>query len=177
MSHLLQLVLRRLRRPVLSPLRRLTRHPWLVAVAGLAWLALRSGSKPSRLSYPCQQAALGSATMVFGIPLAHWAHRTSHRLRRRPVALGALTVVVEQRALRRYQEHLRRPNVDDETREVLRLVSKDEGWHLDWMRKKGRELAQKAGEPERFDEAIRRFRKIDEEVMADIDELERSLPS
>ncbi len=93
---------------------------------------------------------------------------------RNVVDLFALTVVVEQRALRRYQEHLRRPEVDDETREVLELTSKDEGWHLDWMRKKGRELAQKAGEPDRFDEAVRRFRQIDAEVMEEMDELERS---
>jgi len=43
-----------------------------ILIAGLAavlWLLFRSGSKPSRLSYPCQQTALASATAAFGIPL------------------------------------------------------------------------------------------------------------
>ncbi|MFC1851184.1 DUF362 domain-containing protein [candidate division CSSED10-310 bacterium] len=34
----------------------------------LIWLILRSGTKPNRLTYPCQQAALSTATMAFGIP-------------------------------------------------------------------------------------------------------------
>ncbi|MFQ5410996.1 MAG: DUF362 domain-containing protein [Phycisphaerae bacterium] len=35
----------------------------------LAWLVLRSGSKPSRFAYPCQQAAFGTAAAAFGVPL------------------------------------------------------------------------------------------------------------
>ncbi len=38
-------------------------------VCAIAWLILRSGTKPSRLTYPCQQAALSSATLAFGGPL------------------------------------------------------------------------------------------------------------
>ena len=34
----------------------------------LLWLVLRSGTKPSRLAYPCQQAAFGVATAAFGAP-------------------------------------------------------------------------------------------------------------
>jgi hypothetical protein len=41
----------------------------LVAVAGLFWVLLRSGPRPSRLAYPCQQAALGAASLGLGIPL------------------------------------------------------------------------------------------------------------
>jgi bacterioferritin (cytochrome b1) len=93
---------------------------------------------------------------------------------RNVVDLFALTVVVEQRALRRYQEHLKRPDLDEGTREVLERVTKDEGWHIDWMRKKGRELARKAGEPERFQAAIQRFREIDAAVIAELNDLERS---
>ena len=96
-------------------------------------------------------------------------------LPRHPVDLLALTVVVEQRALRRYQEHLQRPGVDERTREVLRAVSKDEGWHIDWIRKKGREIAAGEGTPDRFDRALERFRAIDREVWAELTELERSL--
>ncbi len=41
-------------------------------VAGLfalVWLVLRSGPKPSRLAYPCQQVSLSAATMALGAPL------------------------------------------------------------------------------------------------------------
>lgn len=41
-------------------------------VAGLLaiiWLILRSGPKPSRLAYPCQQAAFSAASMAFAAPL------------------------------------------------------------------------------------------------------------
>ena len=93
-------------------------------------------------------------------------------LPRHPVDLLALTVVVEQRALKRYVEHMKRNNVPERTREVLRAVSKDEGWHIDWIRKKGRDIAADQGDPQRFDEAIARFRAIDEEVWAELEELE-----
>ena len=42
-------------------------------VAGLFalfWLLLRSGPKPSRLAYPCQQASLSAATLALGAPIA-----------------------------------------------------------------------------------------------------------
>lgn len=94
---------------------------------------------------------------------------------RSPVELLALTVVVEQRALRRYQEHLKRADVPERTLEVLRSVTKDEGWHIDWVRKKARELAAGAGEPERFDQLLEKYRGIDREVMAEIEDLERQL--
>ncbi|MCP3974483.1 MAG: hypothetical protein GY720_08320, partial [bacterium] len=35
----------------------------------LIWLLLRSGSKPSRFTYPCQQAAISTATLAFGGPV------------------------------------------------------------------------------------------------------------
>ncbi len=90
------------------------------------------------------------------------------------VDLLALTVVVEQRALRRYSEHMKRPDVPERTREVLEQVSKDEGWHIDWIRKKGRELAAETQDADRFDSALERFRQIDLEVMKELDEVERS---
>jgi ferritin-like protein len=92
---------------------------------------------------------------------------------RHPVDLLALTVVVEQRALRRYQEHLKRGGVPARTLEVLRAVSKDEGWHIDWIRKKAREIAEAEGEPERFDTALEHYRAIDQEVWAELEDLER----
>jgi bacterioferritin (cytochrome b1) len=92
---------------------------------------------------------------------------------RHPVDLLALTVVVEQRALKRYHEHLKRDDVPERTREVLSAVSKDEGWHIDWIRRKAREIAAAQGEPERFEQAVERFRAIDREVWAEMEELER----
>lgn len=94
---------------------------------------------------------------------------------RNVVDLFALTVVVEQRALRRYHEHLRRPDVPERTREVLQAVTKDEAWHIDWIRKKARELAEQAGEPDRMDRALDRYREIDRVVMAELDAKERAL--
>jgi bacterioferritin (cytochrome b1) len=91
------------------------------------------------------------------------------------VDLLALTVVVEQRALRRYSEHLKRKDVSERTREVLEAVTRDEGWHVDWIRRKGRELAMEQGEPERFDRALERFRRIDREVWTELESKERAL--
>jgi rubrerythrin len=96
-------------------------------------------------------------------------------LPRHPVDLLALTVVVEQRALRRYRQHLRRDDVPGRTREVLEAVTRDEAWHIDWVRKKGRELAERQGEPERFDHSLARYRGIDEEVWGELAEAERAV--
>jgi uncharacterized protein (DUF362 family) len=41
----------------------------LSGVTALVWLLLRSGSKPSRLAYPCQRAAAGTAGLALGAPL------------------------------------------------------------------------------------------------------------
>jgi hypothetical protein len=64
----------------------------------LIWLVLRSGSKPSRLAYPCQQAAISTATLAFGGPVVAAVIAGRHHLGlwiRRPagivtVALGLL---------------------------------------------------------------------------------------
>lgn len=85
-------------------LRRLLTHPALAALTALAWLVWRSGSKPTRLAYPCQRAALGTTTLFLGLPVAHGLIRLAHRLplcRRhaRPLGAGlaalALAVLVE----------------------------------------------------------------------------------
>ena len=91
------------------------------------------------------------------------------------VDLFALTVVVEQRALRRYLEHMRRPDTPQRTLNVLQAVTQDEGWHVDWIRQKAREIGQQRGEPARFNQSLERFRVIDKEVIADLDVKERAL--
>jgi len=91
------------------------------------------------------------------------------------VDLFALTVVVEQRALRRYTEHMRRPGISSHTLEVLTAVTEDEGWHVDWMRRKARELAGRDGDAERAERAIDRYREIDRAVMIELEAAERRL--
>lgn len=130
-----------------------TRHAWL-------WTEriLRAGAKPMVV---CDgyQTRIGRAA---GLP-------------RDVVELLALTVVVEQRALRRYQQHLRRPNLDPDTEQVLRTVSQDEGWHIDWIRTLGRKLAAERGDPERYERAIKKYRAIDAEVVRHLEEAERAI--
>jgi hypothetical protein len=41
----------------------------LSGILALLWLVFRSGAKPSRLAYPCQRAAIGTATLAFGAPV------------------------------------------------------------------------------------------------------------
>ncbi len=110
-------------------------------------------------------------------PRQAYSHSTSVGKRigfpRRPLELLTLTVVVEQRALRRYQEHLKRDGVSPRTLELLHAVSKDEGWHIDWIRKKAHEVAEEQGTPERYDELLAQYRDVDREVMEEIDEAER----
>jgi len=70
---------------------------WVLAnstVAGLfalLWLILRTGSRPSRLAYPCQQAAFSAATLAFGAPLiaALTAVRRGTLARLRPPVVAA----------------------------------------------------------------------------------------
>ena len=82
------------------------------------------------------------------------------------VDLLALTVVVEERAQSRYNAHMALPNVDAETREVLKSVTEDETWHLSWIEKKMREIAHEQGVDELADAALERYHRIDREVYA-----------
>ncbi len=82
------------------------------------------------------------------------------------IDLLALTVVVEERAQSRYNAHLALPDVDPETREVLKSVTKDESWHLSWIEKKMREIAHAQGQDALADAALERYRQIDREVYA-----------
>jgi hypothetical protein len=46
---------------------------YILGIASLVWLLVRSGRKPSRLAYPCQKAAMANTTLLFGgsvIPVA-----------------------------------------------------------------------------------------------------------
>ncbi len=80
--------------------------------------------------------------------------------------LLALTVVVEERAQNRYMAHAALPNVDPETREVLKAVTEDEAWHLAWIEREMRMLARAEGNERRAEESLARYRAIDREVWA-----------
>jgi len=86
------------RHPARGPLGRLLTHPLLAGTLALLWLLLRSGRKPSRLAYPCQQAALGSVTLALGVALVPWAWRAGAWIARRrtrlAVTAAALLAVV-----------------------------------------------------------------------------------
>ncbi|MBF6567983.1 MAG: ferritin-like domain-containing protein [Candidatus Binataceae bacterium] len=82
------------------------------------------------------------------------------------IDLLALTVVVEERARSRYEAHAALPDVDPETREVLKAVTEDETWHLAWIEREMRELARAQGEEQQADAALERYRTIDREVYA-----------
>jgi hypothetical protein len=76
--------------------------------------------------------------------------------------------VVEERAQSRYNAHMALPNVDPETMEVLKSVTKDESWHLSWIEKEMHEIAKAQGSEEQADKSLERYRKIDREVYATI---------
>lgn len=82
------------------------------------------------------------------------------------IDLLALTVVVEERAQSRYEQHAAMPNVDPETLEVLKAVTEDESWHLAWIKREMRSVARAGGDERRADEALARYRAIDREVYA-----------
>jgi bacterioferritin (cytochrome b1) len=80
----------------------------------------------------------------------------------------ALTVVVEERAYQRYQDHAARPDVDSATLDVLREVTQDEKWHISWIRNKLEEIATRDGQLDRMNEALARYREIDEHVYGEL---------
>lgn len=86
--------------------------------------------------------------------------------------LFALTVVVEERAYRRYLAHAASPTVDPETLAVLHEVTKDEKWHIAWMESKLREMAGPSGGA-RVDALLARYREIDRRVFRDLEAKER----
>lgn len=84
------------------------------------------------------------------------------------VDLLALTVVVEERSFARYQEHAKRPGVDEATLKVLQEVTKDEKWHIAWIRQKLMEIARQENAEQRATAAIEKYRKIDEAVYGEL---------
>ena len=51
------------------------KHLLLLGVLSIIWLALRTGTKPSRINYPCQKAALvNSIVLLAAFPSIYWLH-------------------------------------------------------------------------------------------------------
>ena len=61
----------------------------ILALAALLWIVVRSGRKPSRLSYPCQRAALGSVALLLAPALAPALLAFVRPLRKRWVGASA----------------------------------------------------------------------------------------
>ncbi len=83
---------------------------WLIGVASLVWLVVRSGSNPRRLSYPCQRAALAAslgliapllATVGLGAALRRLA---CPRARTRAVLVAAVVLLLLGQAGGRLRE-------------------------------------------------------------------------
>lgn len=89
------------------------------------------------------------------------------------IDLFALTVVVEERAQRRYLEHARRPDVDAETLDILHEVTKDEKWHIGWINDELHGMARANGGERALRDTLYRYRDIDKQVVADLVAKER----
>jgi bacterioferritin (cytochrome b1) len=87
----------------------------------------------------------------------------------------ALTIVVEERAHSRYIEHLKRPDLDDATREVLLAVTNDEKWHISWIRGKLDEIAARDGQTGQAQQSLARYQEIDRAVYAELLAREREV--
>lgn len=89
------------------------------------------------------------------------------------IDLFALTVVVEERAQRRYLEHARRKDVDAETLDILHEVTKDEKWHIGWINDELHSMARANGGESALRDTLYRYRDIDKQVVADLVAKER----
>jgi hypothetical protein len=72
-------------------------NSFIAGLFALGWLILRSGPKPSRLAYPCQQAAFSAATLALGAPIVSTVLAARRHIAaglRSPVGLAAAIAVV-----------------------------------------------------------------------------------
>ena len=89
------------------------------------------------------------------------------------VDLFALTVIVEERAQKRYAEHAASPYCDDKTLVVLEAVTKDEKWHIAWMEDYLLTIARSSGAEDRARQTLERYRTTEQEVYEELREMER----
>ncbi|NHJ48977.1 MAG: DUF362 domain-containing protein [Asgard group archaeon] len=71
---------------------------FILLLANLLWFIFRTGTKPSRITYPCQQAALKNISIIIGslIPIISistiWLKMKSSAQRRKAIIIGALII-------------------------------------------------------------------------------------
>jgi bacterioferritin (cytochrome b1) len=80
------------------------------------------------------------------------------------VDLFGLTVIVEERSVRRYTEHAASNFCDEVTRELLDELTKDEKWHISWMEEWMLRLARQRGMEEKARAQLARYRAVEAEV-------------
>ena len=89
------------------------------------------------------------------------------------VDLFALTVIVEERSVKRYIEHSKSPICDPKTLEVLREVTKDERWHISWMEEWLMKLARAESKEDHVSRTLERYRLVEQEVFEEMKDMER----
>ena len=71
---------------------------FIFGLASLLWFIFRTGTKPSRIIYPCQKAALANTSMLFGIiiPLTITSSviKTKNIITKKATTIGLLIIVV-----------------------------------------------------------------------------------
>lgn len=90
------------------------------------------------------------------------------------IDLFALTIVVEERAQKRYEEHSASSHCDEKTQKVLAEVTRDEKWHIAWMEDYLFKMARERGEEDRAREVLERYRVLEEQVFEEMKDMERS---
>ncbi len=73
--------------------RPLLAHPRVFGIVSLVWLLMRSGLRPSRVAYPCQQAALSTALVTVVAPLLAVLVAVRRRVTARTVTAGGVAAV------------------------------------------------------------------------------------
>lgn len=84
------------------------------------------------------------------------------------IDLLALTVVVEERSFKRYQEHAARPGTDEATLAILKEVSQDEKWHVSWIRQKLFDLARAEGDEGLATAALEKYGRMEAEAYGEL---------
>lgn len=80
-------------------LRELRYSPFIIGLFSLLWFIYRTGTKPSRITYPCQRAALANSYLwltIYVLPFLHLLRQKVHRrinLRRLFPILAALIII------------------------------------------------------------------------------------
>jgi len=84
--------------------------PFIVGLLSFIWFIFRTGTKPSRIVYPCQRAALANSYLwltMYVIPILHlFAEKTSKMLRsRRNLILALLITLIAGGSLMAWWQH------------------------------------------------------------------------